>query len=422
MDGLKSLLELGRHIATEQDALLAQDDLSVERQLLLERAQSRAARRDQRRRFQQRLALVGAGVLAAAALVLLVLDFETGTNDQHLQVRVGGELVAPEALDNWWSAPPDKSLPIEFSDGTTIGLAPKSRARVLEVGQQGAHIVLESGASKIHVIPRESSHWQVSAGPFLVQVVGTSFDVEWGPDDDLFVLKLHKGKVNLSGCVFGEGRSVVAGETVRASCKSRHYEIATLAAEQAHLEETRAEPSATPPTSATNAVDETPQAPDSGSVRPPSWQQLARDGKFKQAVDAASAQGFDDALASASAGDLSLLGDAARFSGKPDLAIAAYEKLRSRYPGTARAATAAYSLARTHFDQRRAFGQAAHWFQQYLQEQPAGPLAREARGRLMESLNNSGDKAGARRMAETYLRRYPDGPHAALAKSLTRQR
>ena len=39
----------------------------------------------------------------------------------------------------------------------------------------------------------------------------------------------------------------------------------------------------------------------------------------------------------------------------------------------------------------------------------------------MESLERSGDGAGARRVAEAYLKRYPDGPHAAIAKGLTQQ-
>lgn len=428
MDDLKGpsghsvLTELGRQIASEQDAALAEHDLSAVRLRVLQETLALPLRP---RRSRAGVYALGGAVVAAAALTFLILGLERSAEPDHLQFRVGGKAVEGDALDNWWSAPADQPLPIEFSDGTTVALEPKSRARVLEVGQAGAHIVLESGASSIHVVPRESARWQVSAGPFLVQVVGTRFDLEWVADDDVFVLRLHEGKVNLSGCLFGEGRSVVAGETVRASCKTRQYEIATR---DASASAAAARASAVPPGTASPA----PEAGDRGegegekhaagehaAQRAPSWKQLAHAGKYKQALEAANASGFDEVLDEASASDLALLGDAARYSGKPGQAIAAYERLRTRFPGTSRAATAAYSLARTHFDQRGAYGEATRWFQQYLQEQPSGPLAREARGRLMESLERSGDGAGARRIAEAYLKRYPEGPHATVAKGLT---
>lgn len=423
MDDLKGLTELGRQVASEQDAALAQHDLSAVRLRVL---QESLALPGPPRRSRAGLYALGGAVIAAAALTLLILGFDRSSEPDHLEFRVGGKVVEQDALDNWWSAPADQPLPIEFSDGTTVALEPQSRARVLQVGRSGAHIVLESGASSIHVVPRESARWQVSAGPFLVQVVGTRFDLEWGADDDAFVLRLHEGKVNLSGCVFGKGRSVVAGETVRASCKTGQYEIATRKAST-----TEARASAGPPgtaSAAPKAGDRSPSessasdklaANEPASQRAPSWKQLAHAGKYKQALEAANASGFDEVLADASASDLALLGDAARYSGRPGQAIAAYEALRTRFPSTSRAATAAYSLARTHFDQRGAYGEATRWFQQYLQEQPSGPLAREARGRLMESLARSGDGTGARRVAEAYLKRYPDGPHATVAKSLT---
>jgi outer membrane protein assembly factor BamD (BamD/ComL family) len=86
-----------------------------------------------------------------------------------------------------------------------------------------------------------------------------------------------------------------------------------------------------------------------------------------------------------------------------------------------RAAVAAYGLGRIAFDQEHAYAQAARWFAAYLNEQPVGPLAREASGRLMEAKQRSGDLAGARSSAQRYLREYPDGPQAALAQELLGQ-
>ena len=46
------------------------------------------------------------------------------------------------------------------------------------------------------------------------------------------------------------------------------------------------------------------------------------------------------------------------------------------------------------------------------------PLARDATGRQMEALSRAGDAAAAARVADEYLRQYPRGPHAPLARTL----
>ena len=64
---------------------------------------------------------------------------------------------------------------------------------------------------------------------------------------------------------------------------------------------------------------------------------------------------------------------------------------------------------------------AASGFEQYLTEFSDGALAREAMGRLMESSLAAGNQAGARAAARDYLERFPEGPHAPLARSLVPQ-
>ena len=60
--------------------------------------------------------------------------------------------------------------------------------------------------------------------------------------------------------------------------------------------------------------------------------------------------------------------------------------------------------------------QAIQWFSAYLKEQPSGALAREALGRLIEAYQATGDRVSSRAAAERYLKSYPDGPHATLAR------
>jgi outer membrane protein assembly factor BamD (BamD/ComL family) len=84
---------------------------------------------------------------------------------------------------------------------------------------------------------------------------------------------------------------------------------------------------------------------------------------------------------------------------------------RARFAGTQQAAMSAFQLGRS-----ASGAQAAQWFSTYLKEQPGGQLAREALGRLIEAHEAAGDHVSGRAAAERYLKSYPDGPHAALAR------
>jgi len=95
--------------------------------------------------------------------------------------------------------------------------------------------------------------------------------------------------------------------------------------------------------------------------------------------------------------------------------------LRKRFPGSANAAAAAFSLGRIAFERRGAYAEAVRWFSTYLSEAPNGPLMGDAVGRLMEARERQGDRAGARSDAEQYLRRFPRGPYAPLAKRLLQE-
>jgi transmembrane sensor len=150
------------------------------------------------------------------------------------------------------------------------------------------------------------------------------------------------------------------------------------------------------------------------------WRDFAKRGALREAFASAEAAGFARTCASATPAELLLLGDGARLSGKPDRAVEALLTLRRRYPSDPRRAAAAFSLGKVSFDQRGAYEQAAEWFATSLREAPSGPLAREASGRLIEALRRADDSAGARRAARDYLSRYPEGPHADLARSLLR--
>lgn len=398
---------LGERLAKEQDVLLAKNP-------------ARATLRLPGRGKPKRVRLVLAAAALSVPLVVLVALVMPRT--RPLELTVGGE----PALRRWITAPRDLTVPVRFSDGSEVTLHPESRARVLDVTGSGAHLMLESGTAQVSVKPNRNGHWTFSAGPFTVEVRGTRFEIAWSPQDELFKLTLIEGKVIVSGCALGDARSLFAGETLLASCRTNDFRIARTALHDApESAPARSPPNAqesfeAPPLASNDATMTTAPAPASAQAGAPveTWQALARASKFKDAFARANDKGFEAELRRADVEDLLLLGDVSRLSGNSSHAMRAYQALRGRAPGTESAANAAFSIGRVYFDQRDAYGDSARWFATYLNERGDGPLAREALGRQMEALSRAGDHAGAARAAEQYLQQYPKGPHAPLAKTL----
>lgn len=416
------LQRLGREVAAEQDRALSQD-------LSLGSVRARVIAQPVRRPMRVRL-WASAAIVAAAAAGVAIYGFSRPR--VPLAASFGDH---PLAVGEWVSATDVASPHIRFSDGSEVALSPGSRARLATLDSVGAHLVLESGAADVRVTPNHGARYRVSLGPFAVDVTGTRFDVGFRPSDELFTLTLHEGKVVVSGCVLGEGRTLLAGESLSASCRAGHFEISALGADTGASAVAALPPAPSAPSLAADPAL-APAAPfaDSGldqepshvgqprdavpAVVVPSWQSLSAQGRFADAYAVIVLDGFEAAVSRASVPELALLGDTARFAGKPADALTAYQALRSRGAGTAAAKQAAFSIARVHFDQRAAYAEAARWFRTYLAEQPGGPLARESEGRLMESLSRAGDRAGARKVAEGYLAKYPRGPHERVARQL----
>lgn len=162
--------------------------------------------------------------------------------------------------------------------------------------------------------------------------------------------------------------------------------------------------------------------PASPSARPraprQSWRELSAAGKFKEAIEAADREGFLRICAEGSSADLRDLADSARLSGDSARSIVALTTLRRRFPGDDQAAESAFLLGVIAAGAGGGHGEALQWFTTYLSERPRGRLAREAAGRLIEAHEKSGNRAAAQESARRYLRDYPGGPHAEMAKAI----
>jgi hypothetical protein len=409
---LDALLE---KVADEQDALRAQSG-----------AVARVAGRVERALPPRRRRLPAALLLAAAfGAVALLFGARALLGHPPLTVSVGGSSQAP-LVGAWLGAPETRALPLEFSDGSQFELAPASKARVLELGRASARVELASGSLHVHVVPGAATAWHVDAGPFVVRVTGTRFVVSYLPEADQFEVSMEEGQVELSGCVFGSGRKLAVGQRVRASCRTKSLEVsyrdgqsapaAPAPASTAVAEAT--EPGPTAPAAVTPSTAPKGAAASSAPAAAPTWLPLARAGKYQDAFAAANRDGFEAQCARASAEELTLLADVARHARAPRQARQALLQLRKRFAGGSEATTAAFALGRLEFDEFRGYSGAAEWFRTYLNERPAGPMAREALGRLIEASQRAGDTAGAESAARRYLRDYPSGPHAELASRL----
>jgi hypothetical protein len=419
-------------VAREQDRQLdeSRGDLDgVRRNLLAASRRNPRARAGSGRRWLA-ASMLAAVALGGAALVLRSRSAPDQTASMTFRVDQAAGVVG-----QWASASTSQTTLIRFSDGSRWVLEPGARARVAELNPQGAALTLEAGSTHVSVVHRPDSRWTVSAGPFQVLVTGTRFDLSWDPDADRFEVYLQEGAVTLKGCAFGEGRPLQQGERVTASCANGRFQVvggkAASEAPAARPPEQEAPPSAPDPAQTADDASEAAgerEAPERPAPRvtppprdianAPAWRSALDAGRYAELVGAPDAADFRAACDAASPSQLSALGDAARFAGSLDRARTAYLALRSRFAGTSTAATAAFRLGRMDFDQRLSYRQAAKWFATYLGEQPGGPLAREALGRLIEARQRSGDRAGARAAAERYLAAYPQGPHAPVARSV----
>jgi hypothetical protein len=371
----------------------------------------------------------------------------------------------PGILGEWVAADARSPRVVRFSDHSALQLAPGARMRVTTTTPSGADLLLERGAMHVDVAherptaaaeappaasaspetPR-AKRWAVRAGPFEVRVTGTIFDAAWDPMAERFELTMIEGRVLVTGPSLPPERAVVGGERLIVSVRDGKMVLSSVSVALGNPvgvpqtppgsvgEPVSAGDGASAPVASGDAVPQgapvavgdpsrvgsaRASAPkekekDTATEPPLQWRDLAGKGRYRDAFVAAEAAGFSAEVERAPADDLLVLADAARFSGSPARAKEALLAARRRF-GTR--GQSAFLLGKIAADQQGSPGEAVTWFETYLREQPGGPLAEQALGRIVDLARRIGPDAAAM-AGNRYLARYPDGSYAALARSL----
>jgi hypothetical protein len=341
---------------------------------------------------------------------------------------------------------------IHFSDGSELVLGPEARTQVRDLNADGGRVVLAQGRARAYFVPRPHARWQVAAGPYVVMVTGTMFDVQWSDATGGLDVWLHKGSVTVRGPLVEAGVPMTHGQHLLIRPKDNRIVLdnqveapappapAGAAAEEPEgtATEGTANAGAAPEPAEAQAEQEQEQDAPAPAVErtrehrksaahahaapPPepgqSWRRILAQGDFEAVVVAAERRGVDTVLAHGARGDLSALADAARYTRRPRLARQTLLAERERFPATAEGREAAYFLG-TLAEAEGATGDALSWYARYLGEDGSGTYAAAALGRsmLLEVRDGAGgaQSAKARAHAEEYLRRFPSGPYAQAA-------
>jgi ferric-dicitrate binding protein FerR (iron transport regulator) len=383
------------------------------------------------------------GAAACAVLVFLVLGIHTWRSARALTYDVGGGAVEEGGYIRGATA---TGSAVRFSDGTQVDLGAGARMSVVAPGAHGARLRVDEGEAHFSVMHLPHAAWSVEAGPYLIEVTGTVFDVRWSSRDEIAEVRLRAGSVRVSGPLLAEHATLRPGQHLTARLATRELRIdenvsapaaptiavppPAIAAPASAAIETPPATDATPgpathlpaPARAGKAAArkvasaETPTIPEWAPQR---WQARVSAGDAKSVVAEAVSHGIDAVVADADGPALVALADAARYAGRTYLAERVLRAQRTRFPGTPAAGAAAFFLGRLAED-RGAPAEGLDWYRRYLSDEPSGPYAAEALGREMIGVAGVSGQPAARALALEYLRRFPEGTYLLHAQAILR--
>jgi hypothetical protein len=273
----------------------------------------------------------------------------------------------------------------------------------LEVAEHtGAIVQLHEGAVTLDVERHDGARWIVDVDAFRVEAIGTRFHVR--RTDGAPEVEVEEGVVRLTGPGLPSDGLRIAAAPATAVARV-DVEVRDPAP---------VEPPAPDPIEPDAAPTEVARAP-----RSPAWWL-----RFRDALDRGDTRGavallptsFPTGREGLAAADFLDAGDALAASHEEARAERSYRAACSRRQAAACGiATFRLALMRARAgDHDEAIALASR----YLDDHPRGSLAREVTGRRMQWRLDRGANEAAREDAARYLARWPQGPHAALARRI----
>jgi hypothetical protein len=301
---------------------------------------------------------------------------------------------------------------IRFSDGSEVQLDPGADTHIRALDEHGGRVNLDEGKARVAIAKRPGAAWTVAAGPYTVQVTGTSFSVEWSKKEQSFEIAMLSGSVIVSGPLVGSGMALHAGQRVRTGLSNGDFKLDAAGTPDKVPSAAPAVADPAPPSTA-----DVPSTPGGSSVPGGAhdWSRHAAQGEFAAVIEAAERRGLENTLATASLSDLAALADSARYARRSSLAKRVLMAERKRFPTSGAARDAAFFLGRLAEDEGSG---ALEWYDRYLAASPRGTYASQALGRKMMLVYQQRGAASARAIADDYLARFPDGPYAAAARKI----
>jgi ferric-dicitrate binding protein FerR (iron transport regulator) len=174
------------------------------------------------RRFGRWLAAGLAAAVLAGAGVPLARTLSHGPTPLSFQIVPG-----PSSADAADLRASPAATRLHFSDGSEIALEVDARAEVQDLGAHGARIVLAEGMARTYFVPRPQARWQVAAGPYLIEVTGTVFDVEWSEGNQSLDLWLRKGSVRVTGPLISGGVVMTHGQHLATRVRDNKFVLDT---------------------------------------------------------------------------------------------------------------------------------------------------------------------------------------------------
>src|SRR5580692_5912289 len=165
---------------------------------------------------------IALGVAACAAFVLLGWGVHGWRAGRTLTYDVGGGAIEESG---YIRGAAETGSAVRFSDGTRIDLGAGARVSVVAPGAHGARLRVDEGEAHFSVMHLPHASWSVEAGPYVVEVTGTVFDVRWSSADEIVEVRLRSGSVRVSGPLLSEHATLHAGQHLTARLATRELRI-----------------------------------------------------------------------------------------------------------------------------------------------------------------------------------------------------